>query len=185
MPSDKIRDLKASALLKECGTRAKYSAGCRCSDCRRANTEYENERARARKSGGWNGLVDADPVRLHLIALSRKGIGSKTVHEYSDVARSVIVDIINGKKSRVRKSTADRLLAVDKDCYKAGTLIGKAEFSGQMRYLLNEGFTKTEIARRLGLKSRAIQFGKRKKITGRTAARLSRFVGKLKLGEEE
>lgn len=181
--SQKIADLKASALLKKCGTRSKYSAGCRCFDCRRANTEYEKERARARKSGGWNGLVDADPVRLHLIALSRKGIGSKTVHEYSDVARSVIVDIINGKKSRVRKSTADRLLAVDKDCYKAGTLVSAKGVWKDIGWLIDEGFTIPQIAKRLGYKSPTIQFGK-KKVTGRTKVKVQRFVGKLRLGED-
>ena len=33
------------------GVRARYSIGCRCVPCRKANSEYESARARARKAG--------------------------------------------------------------------------------------------------------------------------------------
>lgn len=181
--SQKIADLKASALLKECGTRSKYSAGCRCSDCRTANTEYEKERARARKAGEWNGLVDAEPVRLHLIALERKGIGSRTVCDYTGLGRTLVVEVKAGRKKRIRRMNAQALLAVDTACFSGGTLVSAKGVWKDIRWLIDEGFTIPQIAKRLGYKSPTIQFGK-KKVTGRTKVKVQRFVGKLRLGED-
>lgn len=181
--SDKIAKLKASALLKDCGTRSKYSAGCRCQSCRTANTEYEKERARARKAGEWNGLVDADPVRQHLKDLRKKGIGTRTVCDYTGLGRTLIVDVASGKKKRIRRMNAQAILAIDLSCFSGGTLVSAKGVWKDIRWLIDEGFTVPEIAKRLGYKSPTLQFGK-KKVTGRTKVKVQRFVGKLRLGED-
>ena len=51
----------------------------------------------------------------------------------------------------------------------------------QIDRLLEEGFTKAELARRLGLKSPAIQF-KHFEVTAKTAARVDRFYRAIMLG---
>jgi hypothetical protein len=180
--SQKIAALKASALLRECGTRAKYSAGCRCFDCKRANTEYEKARAKARKEGDWNGLIDAKPVRLHLKALSRKGIGTRTICEYTGLGRTLVTKVKSGQRLKIRKRNADLLLAVDTSCITGGTLISAKPVWRDIDWLLNEGFTRAEIAKRLGYKMPSLQIGK-KKVTGRTRVKVQRLVGKLRLGE--
>ena len=67
---ERFKDSKA-----ECGTRARYSLGCRCTPCRKSNTDYEKQRAMIRKEQGSDVWVDVEPVRSHLLALSEKGIG--------------------------------------------------------------------------------------------------------------
>lgn len=48
-PGD-IERLKEVAKTRPCGTRSKYSLGCRCDACRKANTAYEQQRQAARKA---------------------------------------------------------------------------------------------------------------------------------------
>jgi len=158
-----------------CGTRAKYARGCRCRDCRRSNTEYETERSKVRKKQGSDVWVSVEPVKAHLKALSKIGIGYKTVADYSSVGKTTLARILNGKNAKIRKSKADRILAVDKNCVSGGTLISSKRTQLLIKWLMSEDFTKREIAKRLGLKAPAIQFGKKKKMTARVAMRLERF----------
>lgn len=54
------RGLKPIAQLaanRDHGDRVRYLAGCRCTDCRRANSAYESARQKARAAGDWNGFV--------------------------------------------------------------------------------------------------------------------------------
>lgn len=180
--NDRIAKLKKSAMLKECGTRSKYAAGCRCSDCKTANTKYEKERAMARKAGEWNGLVDAKPVRLHLLYLKRKGIGTRTVCDYTGLGRTMVQEIRSGRKTRIRKMNAERLLALDTSCFSGGSLVSAKQVWREIDWLIGEGFTQGEIAKRLGYKTLKLQIGK-KKVTGRTKVKIDRLVGKLRLGE--
>jgi hypothetical protein len=62
------------AVGKPHGTRIKYLGGCRCLLCRAANSRYECDRARLRRLGLANGIVDAAPARAHLFKLSNVGI---------------------------------------------------------------------------------------------------------------
>lgn len=75
------RGLRSAAELaagKPCGTRARYYAGCRCLACRRANTAYESERARARRRGEHNHLVSAAQARVHLGVLAAAGLSTRS-----------------------------------------------------------------------------------------------------------
>ncbi|MFZ9272054.1 MAG: hypothetical protein ACO24B_01420 [Ilumatobacteraceae bacterium] len=168
----------------QCGTRAKYSRGCRCQDCRRSNTEYEKERSKIRKEQGADVWVSTDPVREHLKKLSRKGIGYKTVAQYADVGRTCLMNVIKGKNKKMRRSRAERILAVDAKCVSGGTLISSQRSRLLIKSLMAEDFTKTELAKRLGYKSPAIQFAKRKKMTAKVAMRLERFWNLINLEEE-
>ena len=80
-----LRPAKELASNRPHGDRLKYLGGCRCVPCRAANSRYETERAAARRRGEWNGLIDASPVRRHLIKLSRREIGRKTVADITGV----------------------------------------------------------------------------------------------------
>lgn len=132
------------------GTRVRYMTGCKCLLCRAANSRYESERLVARKNGDWNGLVPADRARAHLKHLSRRGIGRRLVSDCSGVPQSIIAAIKNGRKTSIRARTERRLLAVSEDARAARTLVSAAPVWTQINRLLREGFTRTEIARRLG-----------------------------------
>jgi hypothetical protein len=92
------------------GRRVTYVSGCRCEECRAANADYERERAGARASGDWNGLVPAAETRHAIVAWLRDGGSQRELAEAADVARSLISLIAAGKRRRIRARTARRIL---------------------------------------------------------------------------
>jgi hypothetical protein len=157
-----------------CGTRARYTSGCRCDACRGANTAYEKERARARRRGDWNGLVDARPARQHILELSLAGVGRRTVADIARVAQSVIHEIGMGRKLTIRARTEKAILAVGADAMTDAKLVDARETWRRIARLLTEGFTKAEIARRLGRKVPALQLRK-DQITARNAMQIEKL----------
>jgi hypothetical protein len=163
------------------GTRARYSgARCRCDDCRRANTAYERERAKARAAGDWNGLVDAGRVREHMRKLSAAGVGRRKIADISGVAETVLQDIRNGSKTKIRARSERAILAVTAE---AGlddqTLLAGQVAHRQIAELVALGFTRAELARRLGHRAPALQY-KTTKLRARTIARIDRLYRELR-----
>lgn len=103
----------------------------------------------------WNGLVDAAPARSHLLSLSAQGIGRRSVEAACDVAHSILVEIKSGRKARIRRRTADRILAVDVGAVADHGLVSARESWRMIEELLELGCTRKEIARRLGSSSAA------------------------------
>jgi hypothetical protein len=130
------------------GTRSRYVKGCRCDECRKANTDYANARTKA--VDDFNGLVDAAPAREHLLALSKAGVGKRAVQAACDVALSVIEKVRTGKRAQLRARTARRILAVDAAAIADHALVLAWGTRADLRELLRLGLTKTEIAARLG-----------------------------------
>jgi len=124
----------------------------------------------------WNGLVPADPVRGHLKQLSRQGVGYKSVAVAADVNKTVLAKILAGTRQQLRAQAARRILAVDRDAVADHALVDARPTWRRLRRLLAEGFTKHELARRLGSKARtpALQF-KSRYILAKSAARVERF----------
>lgn len=160
------------------GTRLKYKAGCRCLRCKAANACYEAARAQERATGGWDGLVSAEAARRHVLRLSKQGVGRRALSAASDVAERVIANIRSGKQLNIRKSTEERLLRVSDQAPNDGALIGANGAWRQITKLLAEGFSKAELARRLGYQSPSLQFGKIR-VRARTAARIDRLYRML------
>lgn len=140
----------------------KDSTGDLCGDCRKALV--------------WNGLVSADDVRAHLKRLSRQGVGYKSVAAAADVSTSTLGDILFGDKSRLRAQAARRVLAIDRDALADAALVPAGPTRRRLHRLILEGFTKTELARRLGSKARtpSLQF-KGRFVLAKTAVRVERF----------
>lgn len=138
-----------------CGSRAKYmGARCRCMLCRAANSRYETERAAARRHGDDNGLVAAVAARVHLFALSRQGVGRRAVGAACDVGDTTLQQIRSGAKTQIRKNTERRILAVTAAAVSDHALVSAKKTHRRLAVLREEGFTKTELARRLGSKAR-------------------------------
>jgi hypothetical protein len=106
----------------------------------------------------FGALVPADRAREHILALGRKGIGYKTVADAAKVATSIVANIRSGEKRRIRAETERRLLAVDEGCAADRDYIPAGETWRRIRDMLDWGYTKSEIAERLGYKTRALQF---------------------------
>jgi hypothetical protein len=173
-----LRDVAALAAEKSHGTRLKYMAGCRCLPCRAANSRYECERTRARLAGDWNGLVPAKAARRHILRLSKQGVGRRAVAAACDVSLTILSSIRSGTRTRIRKRTQDRILGVTRLAVSDGAIVPANETWRQINVLLEEGFTKAELARRLGFESAALQVGK-ERILARTAARVDRLFRML------
>ena len=63
-----------------CGTNARYVLEkCRCEPCREAKRRYTKDLRARREAAGGSVMVPIGPVRAHLRALSRQGVGYKSV----------------------------------------------------------------------------------------------------------
>ena len=170
-----LRPVAELAADRPHGTRLRYLAGCKCFKCRRANSDYERERQAARAAGDWNGIVDADRARRHILALGRQGVGRRMVAAASDVAESVIADVRAGRKLKIRARTERRILEVTPACRGDATLVPAKQTWERIEWLLDEGFTKGRIALELGRKTRALQLN-REWVTARNAAAVEALV---------
>ena len=173
--------MKPMALLAEAkphGSRVKYLGGCRCLPCRAANARYECRRLQARRSGDWNGLIPAGRARQHLLALSRAGVGRRTVADIAGVPQSLVHRIRTGRRSRIRARTARRILLVSRTAMNDARLVPAVRAWRMIERLVEEGFTRAEIARRLGYRSRALQLN-RTRITARSLVRIERFYRRV------
>lgn len=162
------------------GVRARYVAGCRCDDCRRANREYAASRAKAKVYGHTNGLVDATPVRRHLRALSRKGVGRRAVNAATDVAMSLIQAVTAGRQKQLRQEIATKLLGVTAKARGDASLVSAAPTWRRLRSMLAAWYTEEEIARRLGSTAKAPKIQIRKdKVLASTEAKVERLYREL------
>lgn len=167
----------------EHGVRARYVAGCRCAPCRKANTLYQRTRARAKVYGHANPLVDATPSRQHAVRLGKAGMGWRTIAEVAGVPKSTLQRVLDRERRYLRKSTADRILAVT-PAPKGGARVPARATWKKVNALLAEGFSKAELARRLGYKQPALQLGKRW-VTAGNAKAVAAFYAEIMAGGEE
>lgn len=172
----RIADLAAT---RPCGDRLRYMAGCRCAECRRANTEYEKARYKARKTGDWNGLVSAEPARAHLAELSRRGVGYRTVQTAADVSSSVLLAIIGGSKRCIRARTERAILAVTTAAAADHALIDAGPTWLLIDELVHLGYSKAFLAGQLGYANPALQFN-RQQVTVRNAYEVQRLHERLR-----
>lgn len=129
------------------GSRARYVSGCRCGACREANREY----ARLRTKLPPNPLVPAGRVQAHIERLSARGIGKRAVADVAKTSVTTIGELRTGRKTKLRKETADRILAAKfEDCVDDRHLVDAAPTKKLLAKLLAMGFTRTDLARRLG-----------------------------------
>lgn len=106
-------------MAREHGTVSRYKAGCRCPECAEANTEYQREYKRRRKTGRpTTNLVDAAPVRAHVRALMDAGMTRQEIAARAD-ATDPLRHLLYGKPSqglpparRINAITARRILAI-------------------------------------------------------------------------
>lgn len=126
---------------------------------------------RCRMKLGWNGLVDAGEVREHILYLSRLGVGYKTVAEAANVGVTTLADVRAGRKKKIRAQSAKRVLEVGTDAKADKAFVDARPSQKLLKKLLRLGYTKTELASRLGSKAKvpSLQLLERKKMTVRSA----------------
>lgn len=164
-----------SGLLRPAhGTRARYQSTlrCRCLPCRAANGEYRP-----------TPLVAAAPAAAHLRHLGAGGVGHARAAELSGVAESELRRIRSGVVTRIRQTTAVRILAIPLKPA-LGVRISAVEARRKVRQLLAERLTKAQIARETGHTTPRLQLG-RKAVTVRTALRIRQLHRRMMTVEGE
>lgn len=176
-----LRLADALAADKPHGDRVRYLAGCRCADCRSANTAYERQRALARARGEWNGLVSAERVREHMKALSQAGVGRRVVSDVAGIAETTLSLLVSGKRTKLRAMHERAILAVTPAALADRALIDAGPTWRLLDELLGWGYSKTELARELGSKAKvpALQL-MRTQVTVRNAYDVERMHQRLK-----
>lgn len=185
--SNGLKSFTELAANRPHGNRIKYRAGCRCLPCRAANSNYETSRAAARRRGESNGLVDAKEVRRHLKKLSKRGVGRDTVAEITGISATTIDLYRRGERTQLRAMRARAILAISLDTVaNDAMLIPATKTWERIRWMLNEGFTRSEIARRLGSKAAtpALQLNKTK-ITAKNAMKVEKLYNLLRAGDPD
>ncbi|HYW57711.1 MAG TPA: hypothetical protein VE934_12165 [Polaromonas sp.] len=173
-----LRPVAELAATRQHGDRLRYMAGCRCGDCRGANTAYEKQRALARKAGDWNGIVPAARARAHMAELSAVNVGRRTVSDVADVSDTVLADIIAGRKTRIRARTERAILAVTPAAAADHALVPAKPTWKLLRELIKDGWSKAELARQMGYTVPALQLS-RKQVTVRNAYDVQQLHARL------
>ena len=151
---DSLPPISVLAAGRPHGDRIRYLAGCRCLPCRAANSRYETHRALERCKGKGNKLVGTTAVRLHLQKLSRLGVGYKQVAKLAKVNKGTLLKIKNRARDNIREQSGRRVLAVTAKDRAPGATVPAGPTWKRINWLLVEGFTKTQLARRLGSKAK-------------------------------
>jgi len=173
-----LKPITELAADKPHGNRLRYLAGCRCDLCRKVNSAYENERQKARAAGDWNGIVPARAARKHLLALSKAGVGRRSVQAATDIADSILAEIRSGKRKQIRARTERKILAVTRDARGDASLVPAGPTWKLIDALLKDGFTKARIAKEIGRKSPALQLN-REWVTAKNEAAVVRAHSRL------
>jgi hypothetical protein len=98
------------------------------------------------------------------------------VADAAGVAASVVAKIRSGQRKKIRAKTAKRILEVDDGAVSDVAHIDAKETHQLLREMLRHGYTKTEIAARLGSKAKvpALQL-KAKKVTAKNAHKVRKL----------
>jgi hypothetical protein len=115
------------------------------------------------------------------LKLSQHGVGYKSVVKAAGINKGIVQRIRSGKRERIRQSTERKILAVDRYAGQGGSIISANSTWRKITKLLDEGFTKSSLALRLGYKTPAIQL-RHDFITVRNAQKVSRLYRILMVG---
>lgn len=126
----------------------------------------------------WDGLVSAEPARLHLGALAKLGVGRRAVQAACDVPDSTLVKIKNGKRQQLRASTAKKILAVTEDARGDASLVSANSTWRRINELMAAGLSEKDLARRLGYKTPYLQF-RADKITARNELKVEKLYNQI------
>lgn len=122
--------------------------------------------------------MPATAARRHILFLSRRGIGRLAIHDATDIAQSTFSAIWAGKKTHIRARTARKILDVSTAELADHAHIPATQLWRLIQRHLTEGYTKRDLARRLGYQSPPLQFRTRV-VTVRNAFRVQRLYDQL------
>lgn len=182
-----IRDCQHPRARHQHGTRNAYILDkCRCRPCTDACAAYERARTRRVIRETYHPdesrMVDAEPVRAHVRALSAQGMGWKRVARAANVANGTLYPILYGKHSpdprecrpprkRISRDIADRILAVH-PVLADGARTDATGTRRRLQALVAVGYSRAWLAEQIGVtpsNATALFAGHRQQVLARTA----------------
>lgn len=160
------------------GTYACYTLdSCRCGPCCTAQSSYTAELNRRHAESTWNParspFVDAEPARAHVNALRDQGMGAKRIAAAAGISNGAMTKLLygtyvttgmgksagrygsgelrRGPSERVRRETAERLLAVRLELG-PGNRVPAVGSVRRIRALVALGWSQSKLAQRLGIR---------------------------------
>lgn len=137
---------------------------CRCTPCVDAHNARERNRTKQKAYGRFDsGLVDATPVREHILALSEYGIGYRRVAELAGVGVTGVRTLVWGRQDpgprfgeipkRVTREKAEKILTVEAKVENLGARQPVPALGAHRRIqaLVTRGWSLSKIARRLDM----------------------------------
>jgi len=141
-----------------------------------------------RKTGRHNTReksVDASCAREYLNFLSEMGIGRPSVHKACGVNERILWEIATSKKHRILSSTEARILAVkSSEAMAHGVFVDADVTRQQIKALLAQGFTKSDLAARLKRFADRLRILEGDKVRASSALKVNRLY-QLMMAEEE
>lgn len=137
---------------------------CRCDDCVTSQTKRNYRRLQLKAYGRYDtGLVDAEPVREHMIMLGEFGLGYKRVAAIAGLGTTPVRNVIWGRQDpgprkgemqkRIKRETAEAILAVKPDIslLAGGARIPARGTHRRLQALVARGWSQSKLADRLGV----------------------------------
>lgn len=131
--------------------------------------------------------IPAGRSRRRLLTLSKYGMGRKAVAEFTGLDHRTLQRIKTCKTKYVRRATQELIFSVPFNAYCDRAVIDARATVSRINRLLGEGFTRSEIARRLNPKIRAkykpgyapLHIASGGKVIARTAMRVEQFYNRV------
>lgn len=169
------------------GVRSTYVKGCRCDECRAANTRYAKISQHRRNTNRVE-MVDAAIVKRHILKLRAAGVGKRTIAKQAGVSQTVVDRMLGISKERparkVRPETARRLLSVKATDLADGAFIDSTGTTRRLQALVAMGWTQCELGRRIKWTTaniNTITLGRRSSVTVATAQLVAKLYDDLSM----
>ena len=170
---------KSMQTLRPHGTRTRYQQGCRCFECRLVCAQYQRQRMARRKAGvETNDLVSAQSALDHMAMLSKAGIGLRTVSAVTDIHPWKLSEIRAGRVKHIRAIHSRKILAITEDMLPDGAHVPSDPVRQMITRLKREGFTYTELAKRIGV-SRTVLVKRKPFVSARTRLKVQLFYERI------
>jgi hypothetical protein len=128
---------------------------CRRDECVQRYNDWDRDRRTRQAQGTWDNLVDATPVRDHILSLEKAGILPNRIAKAAGVPLQSVRDFTNprarSRRYRTAPDTAARILAVTADDA-TPLYVDPTATHRRIQALLAAGWPLIHIDRRLGYK---------------------------------
>jgi hypothetical protein len=137
---------------------------CRCVPCKEAHSAMAQRRVREKAYGRFDtGLVDAEPVREHMLLLGEFGLGYKRVAGLAGIGITAVRNVLLGRQEpgprygelpkRIKRANAEAILAVKPDLSNlaAGANIPSRGFQRRAQALVRRGYSVSAVGAFLGI----------------------------------